>query len=217
MSLLTIYDELLGDPIAALQASREEVANRAALLRAQLSVRLVEGCGLDEHSFALPAMASYLAAALRLYLLGHYDAAIIEAEARIAAALSGRLDGKAVAAAPPAALAALVARVDALALFAGAGLAGAGCQRLLAALRELAEKRQAIAVRNRDQGLQITVIAPASGALSGGPGAAHTEPILGYYLTWGANLHHLLADGVLAVTLVLASCRAPACLTALSA
>jgi len=202
MSLLAIYDELLGDPIARLQV--DEIGNRAALLRGQLAARLVNGLGLDEHSFALPAMASYLSSAIRLYLLGFYDAAIIEAEARLAAALGGRLAGAATPATPPATLAELVARAETGGLFSAAGLDQAGRQRLLASLLELAAKRQAIAARNRDQGLQVTVVAPASGALSGGPGAAHTEPILGYYLAWGANLHHLLADGVLAVTLILA-------------
>lgn len=208
MSLLAIYDELLGDPVAMLSVHQDEIGNRAALLRGQLAVRLVEGLGLDEHSFALPAMASYLGSAMRLYLLGFYDAAIIEAEARLAAVFAGRLDGMATPANPPAALADLVVRAEAGGLLSAAGLDPAGRQRLLASMRELAAKRQAIAARNRDQGLQITVVAPAAGALSGGPGAAHTEPILGYYLAWGANLHHLLADGVLAVTLILAGGRA---------
>jgi hypothetical protein len=203
MSLLAIYDELLGDPAALLLSGREEIGNRAALLRGQLAARLVAGLGLDEHSFALPAMASYLGSAIRLYLLGFYDAAIIEAEARLAAALSGRLDGAAGAATAPPALAVLVARAEAGGLFSAAGLDRQGHQRLVASLQEMAAKRQAIDARNRDQGLQITVVAPANGAPSGGPGAAHTEPILGYYLAWGANLHHLLADGVLAVTVML--------------
>jgi hypothetical protein len=205
MSLLAIYDELLGDPVAMLQFHHDEIGNRAALLRAQLAARLVAGLGLDEHSFALPAMASYLSGAMRLYLLGFYDAAIIEAEARLAAVFGGRLDGMAAALAPAATLVELVARADAGGLFSAPALDQPGRQRLLASLHELAAKRQAIDARNRDQGLQITVVAPASGALSGGPGAAHTEPILGYYLAWGANLHHLLADGVLAVTLILAA------------
>jgi hypothetical protein len=209
MSLLALYDELLGDPVALLTVQRDEIGNRAALLRAQLAARLVDGLALDEHSFALPAMASYLGSAIRLYLLGFYDAAIIEAEARLAAVCGGRLDGMATPAHPPAPLAALVARAEAAGLFSAAALGRADRQRLCASLQELSDKRQAIAARNRDQGLQITVVAPAAGALSGGPGAAHTEPILGYYLSWGANLHHLLADGVLAVTLILAGGSAP--------
>ncbi len=205
MSLLALYDELLGDPLAMVQAQRDEIGHRAALLRAQLAERLVDGLGLDEHSFALPALASYLGAAMRLYLLGFYDAAIVEAEARLAAVIAGRLDGLATPADAPPGLTALVARAAAGGMFSAAALEHAARQRLLASLHELAAKRRAIAERNRDQGLQITVAAPASGALSGGPGAAHTEPILGYYLAWGANLHHLLADGVLAVTLILAA------------
>jgi hypothetical protein len=210
MSLLSIYDELLGDPVAMLQVHQDEIGNRASLLRGQLAARLVDGLGLDEHSFALPAMASYLGSAIRLYLLGYYDAAIIEAEARLAAVLGGRLDGAAAAACPPATLAVLVAHAEGGGLFSTAALDQPGRLRLLTSLQELAAKRQAIDARNRDQGLQITVVAPASGALSGGPGAAHTEPILGYYLAWGANLHHLLADGVLAVTLILAGGSAAA-------
>jgi hypothetical protein len=76
-------------------------------------------------------------------------------------------------------------------------------ERIVASLRELAVKQSAIMERDLVQGRQITLGAVESGRRSGGPGAAHTEPLLGYYLTWGASLHLLLADAVAAVCLVL--------------
>jgi hypothetical protein len=75
--------------------------------------------------------------------------------------------------------------------------------RIVASLRDLAAKRLAIDERDADQGRQITLGAVDSGRKSGGPGAAHTEPLLGYYLTWGSSLHLLLADAVAAVCLAL--------------
>lgn len=241
MNLLEIYDQLLGDAAGEVARHGDEVANRAQLLRRQLAERVVGELGMDTHSFALPALTGYLGQAVRLYLLGFYDAAIIEAGARVAAALRGRLlsrvlwDARNTAASPWfAALSAELSRhpaltgaatpdaiariyrergVDALEMLPCAALvthgeaaglfAGAWQARVAASLRELAAKCTAIDARNHDQGLQITIAAPESGALSGGPGAAHTEPILGYYLSWGANLHLLLVDALIAVSLVL--------------
>jgi hypothetical protein len=248
MSLLAIYDQLLGDVAGQLAGHGDEIAARAQLLRRQLAERVVGELGMDTHSFALPALTAYLGQAARLYLLGFYDAAIVEAVARSAAALRGRLlsrvlwDEAGTAAAPwfaalrgdlaghpdlpapatPAAIArlyrergvdaleavpfaALIAHGDAAGLFAGPWR-----ERVVASLRELAGKRAAIDARDRDQGRQITLAAVESGARSGGPGAAHTEPILGYYLSWGANLHALLADALVAVCLLLSRAGAPA-------
>lgn len=77
--------------------------------------------------------------------------------------------------------------------------------RITASLRDLAAKCVAIAERDADQGQQITLGAVDSGRRSGGPGAAHTEPLLGYYLMWGASLHLLLTDAVAAVAVILQS------------
>lgn len=216
MSLLNVYDELLGDVAGGLSRASDEIRSRNTLLRDQLGIRLEQELGFDEHSFALPALAAYLGNAVRLYLLGFYDAAIIEAESRLAAALqprlqelharTGRGEGRVESPVDP------VRPLDRLLdgavecqLFSHKRLAPERTAALVSSARELARKRLAIDVRNRDQGLQITVVAPASGARSGGPGAAHTEPILGYYLSWGANLHHLLVDAVIAVALILMS------------
>lgn len=230
MSLLAIYDELLAD--VAGQAARQsgDIANRAGLLRHQVEQRVVGELGMDVHSFALPALVSYLGQAVRLYLLGFYDAAIVEAAARTGAALRGRLLslaawerldaagaarlrgtlGQEPAAVVKAwrdhgadAFAALpLATVVELAAELGV-FAGPQRERVTASLRDLAAKRLAIDERDADQGRQIALAAVESGRRSGGPGAAHTEPILGYYLTWGATLHLLLADAVVAVCLVL--------------
>lgn len=96
-------------------------------------------------------------------------------------------------------LAVLIDLAEAVGVF-----AGAGGTRIAASLRDLADKRGAIAARDADQGRQITLGAVESGRRSGGPGAAHTEPLLGYYLMWGSSLHLLLADAVAAVALILA-------------
>ena len=214
MSLSTIYDELVGSAADALLKGRLEIDSRAALLREQICVRLERELGLSEHSFAFPVLTAYLANGIRLYLLGFYDASIVEVESRVASALHGRLHGTwersgighaaGVPPSPAVTLALLIDQAESAGLFALPSLPHDRLAGLYAGLRELADKRTAIEARNRDQGLQITVWAPRRGALSGGPGAAHTEPILGYYLSWGANLHHLLIDAVLAVTLILA-------------
>jgi hypothetical protein len=237
VSLLAIYDEMLAD--VAAQAARQggDIANRAGLLRHQVEQRVVGELGMDVHSFALPALVSYLGQAVRLYLLGFYDAAIVEAAARTGAALRGRLlslavwgrldaarsarlaavlgqDAAAVAGAwrahgaDPFAALPLAVVVDLAAEF--AVFAGPQGARVAASLRDLAAKRRAIDERDADQGRQIALAAVESGRLSGGPGAAHTEPILGYYLTWGATLHLLLADAVVAVCLVLKDGGQPA-------
>jgi hypothetical protein len=213
MSLIALYDELLGGAALGTERDRMEIANRAALLREQVRSRLADELGLDEHSFALPVLAAYLANAVRLYLLGFYDSAIIEAESRLSAALHGRLHGGPDEASPSDArstqprvaipLAQLLDEALAAGTFSAMAMPPDRFSAMMAGLRDLGRKRQAIDERNRSQGLQITVLAPASGALSGGPGAAHTEPILGYYLSWGADLHHRLIDAVLAVTIVL--------------
>lgn len=213
MSLVALYDELLGDVAGAVRRDAEDIANRCGLIREQLRVRLEHDLGFDEHSFALPALAAYLGNAVRLYVLGFYDAAIIEAESRLAAALQGRLHGSRNPSGPARGQSAphdeaipldrLIDQAVTDRLFHVLAPTPERLDKLVLGLRDLARKRIAIEARNRDQGLQITVIAPASGAISGGPGAAHTEPILGYYLSWGANLHHLLVDAVLAVTLIL--------------
>jgi hypothetical protein len=232
--LLAIYDELLADVRGQLERDGGDIANRAALLRTQLDRRVIGELGLEVHSFALPSLVAYLGQAVRLYLLGFYDAAIVEATARLAAALRGRLLSLVVwerlgqRTAPlvealrryggdgdPARLAASwrERRVDGLAvlpfdalidLAESLGVLDSPARpRILASLRDLAAKRQAIDERDTDQGRQITLGAVDSGRLSGGPGAAHTEPLLGYYLTWGSSLHLLLTDAVAAVCLVL--------------
>lgn len=232
--LLSIYDELLADVRGQTERQGSDIANRAALLRHQLDRRLISELGQDVHSFALSSLTAYLGQAVRLYLHGFYDAAIIEATARVAAALRGRLLSLVVwdrlgvhAEVVSAALRrhggggnlAAVARAwreqrsDGLALLTFRDLIDLAevvdileCPerlRIVASLRDLAVKRLAIDERDTDQGRQITLGAVDSGRRSGGPGAAHTEPLLGYYLTWGSSLHLLLADAVAAVCLVL--------------
>ena len=231
MSLLAIYDEMLADVAAQTVRQSSDIANRAALLRNQVAQRVVGELEMDVHSFALPALVSYLGQAVRLYLHGFYDAAIVEAAARTGAALRGRLlslvvwdrlnaaqsallrsalDGQGPADVATAfrergvdafATLPLITVVDLAAEF---GIfTGSQRERITTSLRDLATKRQAIDERDADQGRQIALAAVESGRISGGPGAAHTEPILGYYLTWGATLHLLLADAVVAVCLVL--------------
>jgi hypothetical protein len=205
-------------------------------LRNQLDRRVVGELGFDVHSFALSSLTAYLGQAVRLYLHGFYDAAIIEATARIAAAFRGRLlslvvwnrlgdrasvisdllrrhggtgDLAAVATAwrdqGADGLSALSFR-EVIELADQLGVLACPEQtRIVASLRDLAAKRLAIDERDADQGRQITLGAVDSGRHSGGPGAAHTEPLLGYYLTWGSSLHLLLADAVVAVCLVLKS------------
>lgn len=231
MSLLALYDEMLADVAGQTVRQSGDIANRAGLLRHQVEQRVVGELGMDVHSFALPALVSYLGQAVRLYLHGFYDAAIVETAARTGAALRGRLlslvvwnrlDAAQLARMcsvlggqdPAAVVAAYRERgVDAFAtlplstvvdLAAEFGIFnGPQRERITASLRDLAAKRLAIDVRDADQGRQITLAAIDSGRVSGGPGAAHTEPILGYYLTWGSTLHLLLADAVVAVCLVL--------------
>lgn len=237
--LLVVYDELLADVRGQTERQRDDIANRAALLRNQLDRRVVGELGLDVHSFALSSLTAYLGQAVRLYLHGFYDAAIIEATSRIAAALRGRLlslvvwnrlgdrasvisdvlrrhggsgDLAAVATAwrdqGADGLSALSFR-DVIDLADHLGvLSSAEQTRIVASLRDLAAKRLAIDERDADQGRQITLGAVDSGRRSGGPGAAHTEPLLGYYLTWGSSLHLLLADAVAAVCLVLKDAEA---------
>lgn len=232
--LLVVYDELLADVRGQTERQGDDIANRAALLRTQLDRRVVGELGLDVHSFALSSLTAYLGQAVRLYLHGFYDAAIIEATSRVAAALRGRLlslvvwsrlgdrggaisdvlrrhggsgDLAAVATAwrdqGADGLSALTFReVIELADHLGV-LACTEQARIISSLRDLAAKRLAIDERDADQGRQITLGAVESGRRSGGPGAAHTEPLLGYYLTWGSSLHLLLADAVAAVCLVL--------------
>ncbi|HEX3134214.1 MAG TPA: hypothetical protein VHX44_11610 [Planctomycetota bacterium] len=238
-SLLVVYDELLADVRGQTQRQGDDIANRAALLRTQLERRVVGELGLDVHSFALSSLTAYLGQSVRLYLHGFYDAAIVEASSRVAAALRGRLLSLLVwnrlndqapllidvlrqhgALADPAAIAAAwrERREDGLTrlpLSALVGLAeeygvldGSSRGRVATSLRALADKRDAIAERDADQGRQITLGAVDSGRCSGGPGAAHTEPLLGYYLTWGSSLHLLLADAVVAVCLVLKGAEA---------
>jgi hypothetical protein len=234
--LLVVYDELLADVRGQTMRQGDDIANRAALLRNQLERRVVSELGLDVHSFALSSLTAYLGQAVRLYLHGFYDAAIIEATSRIAAALRGRLlslvvwnrlgdrgtmiseglrrhggsgDLNAIATAwrdqGADGLSALPFR-DVIDLADHLGvLACAEQSRIVASLRDLAAKRLAIDERDADQGQQITLGAVDSGRRSGGPGAAHTEPLLGYYLTWGSSLHLLLADAVAAVALIVAS------------
>lgn len=230
MSLLAIYDELLADVVGQSARQASDIANRVGLLRHQVESRVLGELGMDVHSFALPALVSYLGQAVRLYLHGFYDAAIVETAARTGAALRGRLlslvvwgrldavqsahlrqvvgqDVAQIASAfrergvDPFAALPLATVVDLAAEF--GVFAGPQRERIVASLRDLAAKRQAIDERDADQGRQITLAAVESGRISGGPGAAHTEPILGYYLTWGATLHLLLADAVVAVCLVL--------------
>lgn len=231
MSLLAVYDELLADVAGEAARQSTDIANRAALLRHQVEQRIVGELGMDVHSFALPALVSYLGQAVRLYLLGFYDAAIVEAAARTGAALRGRLLSLAVwdrlDAGQSARLRSALGGLDSadvatayrergtdvfatlplttvVDLAAEFGVcAGPQQERIIASLRDLAAKRLAIDERDADQGRQIALAAVESGRMSGGPGAAHTEPILGYYLTWGATLHLLLADAVVAVCLVL--------------
>jgi hypothetical protein len=232
--LLAIYDELLADIRGQTERQGDDIANRAALLRTQLDRRVLGELGLDVHSFALSSLTAYLGQAVRLYLHGFYDAAIVEASSRLAAALRGRLlsaivwerlgDHAATFRAVlvrhgvQASLAEIVAawrgeRRDALTALSFAALidlaeplnlfTGQSGARITASLRDLATKREAIAERDADQGRQIALGAVDSGRLSGGPGAAHTEPLLGYYLMWGSSLHLLLADAVAAVALLL--------------
>lgn len=237
--LLVVYDELLADVCGQTARQAEDIANRAALLRIQLDRRVVGELGFDVHSFALSSLVAYLGQAVRLYLHGFYDAAIIEATARVAAALRGRLlslvvwnrlgarasligdvlrrhggtgDLTAVASAwrdqGADGLSALSFR-EVIELADQLGVLACPEQmRIVASLRDLAAKRLAIDERDADQGRQITLGAVDSGRRSGGPGAAHTEPLLGYYLTWGASLHLLLADAVVAVCLVLKGAEA---------
>ena len=238
--LLLIYDDLLADVRGHTVRQGDDIAHRATLLRTQLERRVVTALGLDIHSFALPALVAYLGQAVRLYLLGFYDAAIVEASARTASALRGRLlslvvwdrlgghagvvaealrcqagtgDLAAVAqawrehgrdglAALP--FTVLIDLAEAVGVLDAIGGVKADRPRIVASLRDLAAKRLAIDERDADQGRQITLGAIDSGRRSGGPGAAHTEPLLGYYLTWGSSLHLLLADAVAAVCLVLA-------------
>jgi len=232
--LLVVYDELLADVRGQAERQGDDIANRAALLRTQLDRRVVGELGLDVHSFALSSLTAYLGQAVRLYLHGFYDAAIVEATARIAAALRGRLlslvvwnrlgeratlisealrrhggsgDLTAVSMAwrdqGADSLSALPFR-ELIDLADQLGVLTCREQaRIVASLRDLAAKRLAIDERDADQGRQITLGAIDSGRRSGGPGAAHTEPLLGYYLTWGSSLHLLLADAVAAVCLVL--------------
>ncbi len=233
--LLLIYDDLLADVRAHAQRQGDDIANRAALLRARLECRVVTGLGLDTHSFALPALVAYLGQAVRLYLLGFYDAAIVEATARLQAALRGRLlslvvwnrlgdHAPLVAEAlrraggtsdlPMLAAAWREHRRDGLGVLplnvlidlavAVGVLETRERPRIVASLHDLAVKRRQIEERDADQGRQITLGAVDSGRRSGGPGAAHTEPLLGYYLTWGSTLHVLLADAVAAICLILA-------------
>lgn len=232
--LLVVYDELLADVRGQTERQGDDIANRAALLRNQLDRRVVGELGLDVHSYALSSLTAYLGQAVRLYLHGFYDAAIVEATSRLEAALRGRLLSLVVwnrlgdaAGVVSAALrrhgqaddlttitkawrerrqdgltglsfVTLIDLAEALAV-----LNGPSGPRLINSLRDLAAKRDAIAARDADQGRQITLGAIDSGRRSGGPGAAHTEPLLGYYLTWGSSLHLLLADAVAAVCLVL--------------
>lgn len=232
--LLVVYDELLADVRGQTERQGDDIANRAALLRNQLDRCVVGELGLDVHSFALSSLTAYLGQAVRLYLHGFYDAAIVEAASRLETALRGRLlsvvvwnrlgDGGGVVSAalrrhdqPDDLLAitnawrerrqdglaglsflTLIDLAEALAVFSGPSES-----RLITSLRDLVAKRDAIATRDADQGRQITIGAIDSGRRSGGPGASHTEPLLGYYLTWGSSLHLLLADAVAAVCLVL--------------
>jgi hypothetical protein len=233
--LLAVYDELMADVGGQTERQAGDIANRAALLRTQLDRRVVGELGLDVHSFALSSLTAYLGQAVRLYLHGFYDAAIVEASSRVAAALRGRLlsllvwnrlaehasllidvlrrhgvlaDPTAIATGwrerqadglAPLPFAALIDLAEVCGVFSGPAQ-----ERITASLRDLVSKRDAIATRDEDQGRQITLGAVESGRHSGGPGAAHTEPLLGYYLTWGASLHLLLADAVAAVALILA-------------
>lgn len=237
--LLIVYDELLADVRGQTERQGDDITNRAALLRTQLDRRVVGELGFDVHSFALSSLTAYLGQAVRLYLHGFYDAAIIEGTSRVAAALRGRLlslvvwnrlgervsvisdvlrrhggSGDLVAVAMAwrdqgaDGLSALSFReVIDLADHLGV-LACAEQARIVASLRDLAAKRLAIDERDANQGRQITLGAVESGRRSGGPGAAHTEPLLGYYLTWGSSLHLLLADAVAAVCLVLKGAEA---------
>lgn len=232
--LLVVYDELLADVCGQVARQADDIANRATLLRTQLDRRVVGELGFDVHSFALSSLTAYLGQAVRLYLHGFYDAAIIEATARLTAALRGRLLSLVVwnRLGDRAALIADVLRrqggtgdlvavanawrdqgADGLSALSFREvidladqfgvLACAEQARIVASLRDLAAKRLAIDERDADQGRQITLGAVDSGRRSGGPGAAHTEPLLGYYLTWGSSLHLLLADAVAAVALIL--------------
>lgn len=232
--LLVVYDELLADVRGQTERQCDDIANRAALLRTQLDFRVVGELGCDLHSFALSSLTAYLGQAVRLYLHGFYDAAIVEAASRLEAALRGRLlsqvvwnrlGGRASAISDvlrrhggSSDLAAIAKAwrdqgadgLSALSFREVIDLADhldvlvcAEQSRIVASLRDLAAKRLAIDERDADQGRQITLGAVDSGRRSGGPGAAHTEPLLGYYLTWGSSLHLLLADAVAAVCLVL--------------
>lgn len=233
-NLLSVYDELLADVCGQTERQGNDIAHRAALLRAQLDRRVVDEFQCDVHSFALPSLVAYLGQAVRLYLHGFYDAAILEATSRLSATLRGRLLSLAVwnRLGPHAVsvqkilrncggtgdLVMLVSnwrerRHDGFAILPDTELitlaeitgvfASPQQARIVTSLRDLMAKRQAIRERDIDQGQHMTLGAVDSGRRSGGPGAAHTEPLLGYYLTWGSSLHLLLADAVVAVCLIL--------------
>ena len=90
-NLLSIYDEFLADVRGQTERQGDDIAHRAALLRAQLDRRVVGELQCDVHSFALPSLVAYLGQSVRLYLHGFYDAAIMEATSRLSATLRGRL------------------------------------------------------------------------------------------------------------------------------
>ncbi len=90
-NLLSVYDEILADVRGQTERQGDDIAHRAALLRAQLDRRVVGELQCNVHSFALPSLVAYLGQAVRLYLHGFYDAAIMEVTSRLSAALRGRL------------------------------------------------------------------------------------------------------------------------------
>jgi hypothetical protein len=233
-NLLSVYDELLADVRGQTERQGDDIAHRASLLRVQLDRRVVGELQCDVHSFALPSLVAYLGQAVRLYLHGFYDAAIMEATSRLSATLRGRLLSLAVwnrlghhAVAVQETLRscggtgdlamlvtdwrerhhdgfAILPDTELITLAEITGVFASPQQvRIVASLRDLMAKRQAIRERDIDQGRHMTLGAVESGRRSGGPGAAHTEPLLGYYLTWGSSLHLLLADAVAAVCLIL--------------
>jgi hypothetical protein len=239
MSILSFYDSVLADIPQFIAQQGDEQRNRAALLRQRLNQRLVDELALNIHSVAPSVLVPYLGTAIRCYLIGFYDVAIRDLNARVRAALQGRLlaimlwedtgRGQQLIQLLTAKLASVGGQnqttlaqwkekfratnqdpfdqIDSafivnwskeLGLFAGPWE-----ERVYTSLRQLNTKDVEIVQRDRNQGRQLAIHAIENGLLSGGPGAVQTESVLGFYLTWGAELPNILADAAMAMCLVL--------------
>lgn len=235
MNILSFYDTVLADIPQFIAEQGDEQLNRAALLRQRLSQRLVDELALNIHSVAPSVLVPYLGTAIRCYLIGFYDVAIRELNARVRAALQGRLlaimlwedvgrgqqlmsklasvggqhqnslsqwkDKFRTTGEDP------FDHIDTASIVSWSNefgfFSGPWAERVFTSLCQLNAKDLELVQRDRNQGRQLAIHAIENGLLSGGPGAVQTESVLGFYLTWGADLPNVLADAAMAMCLVL--------------